>query len=45
MAECVVQNNTLLYLDLRGKAVTSYNAIIQAWIDCLLVGLPSFNIY
>jgi hypothetical protein len=37
MAECVMQNNTLMYLDLRGKAVTSYHSIVQSWIDCLHV--------
>jgi hypothetical protein len=37
MAECVMQNNTLMYLDLRGKAVTSYHAIVQSWIDCLQI--------
>ncbi len=32
-----MQNNTLMYLDLRGKAVTSYHAIVQSWIDCLQI--------
>lgn len=44
MAQCMMQNHTLTYLDLRGKAITSLSSVAQSWIDCLKVCLPAAQV-